>query len=185
MTKRIHAYKWATIGATIEAVAKDAGKLQDKIHAVAISILSEWARSPKVAAEAAMHLTNLQNASPYHAQAFSDWVALVSGLNWSEEKECWYAQKGQKFSKAQLDYAKANPFWVVSKPKKARPALTNEGLLAMLERILKAQEKADKKPVEGDHFSPIANKHIREAMTALNEAIKVEELAALDATEEA
>ena len=164
-------YTFDTIDRHIEDVASKAGKLQDKIHALGCSILAEWARDAKQGTECAKKMTALQNASKYHAKAFADWVAVKSGMQWSEEGENWYVHVDQKFSKTALDAAKAEPFWKVSPPQKAKP-LTDEAILGMLESILKKQQQHEKKPREGDHFSKAGNEGIRQAIEAIKGVVK-------------
>lgn len=166
---KIHAYNFAKIDAYIKAVEKDGEKLQSKIHALAVSILAHWANNPKDGLLCAEKMTDLQNASPYHRKAFADWVALKTGMLWSEENERWFVHKDQKIKKDRLDSAKNEPFWKVSPPAKAKP-LTNEVILKMLQGLLDKQKKHEKNPVEGDDFSYSANEHIRAAIKALSES---------------
>lgn len=163
---RVTAYKFADVDKHISIVRKDGEKLQTKIHSLAITILSHWAQNPDAGPECAKKMTDLQNASPYHAKAFADWVALKSGMSWAEETGVWYVQKGQKFRKDKLDSAKNEPFWVVSKPAAPKP-FTDEMVIKMLEGILDKQKKHQEKPIDGDAFSLKANEHIRAALKAL------------------
>lgn len=159
-------YNWEQIGTATVAIKRDAGKLQDKIHAVACSILAHWVSRQKSVKEVSEALTNLQQASPYHAKCFADWVSVKTPLNWSPETELWYGMDGQKYSKEDLDAARAEPFWKVSPASKAKP-LTDEGVLKLLEGILDKQERHEKKPVEGDDYSKKGNEYIRAAIAAI------------------
>lgn len=163
---RVATYKFEDIDKHIGLVKRDGEKLQNKIHALAITILSHWANNPEDGPLCAQKITDLQAASPYHSRAFADWVALKTGMNWSEETEVWYVQAGQKFRKDKLDSAKNEPFWVVSKPTPPKP-LTDEMILKSLQSILDKQQKHEKNKVEGDDFSHKANEHIRAAIAAL------------------
>ena len=163
---KIHAYSFDKIDTYIQAVEKDVEKLQTKIHALAISILSHWANNPEDGLLCAEKMTDLQNASPYHRKAFADWVGLKSGMQWSKESERWFVHKDQKIKKDKLDAAKNEPFWKVSPPAKANP-FTDEQVLKMLQGILDKQKKHEKNPVDGDEFSYSANEHIRAAIKAL------------------
>lgn len=162
---KIYAYKYEEIDAQTEAVKAQAQKVQDKLHALMICALAEWAKKPTLGIEVAGKLTAIQNASPYHAKHVADWIALKTGLNWSEEKETWYAHVDQKFTKDKLDAAKNEPFWKVSPPVKAKP-LTDEAIVKMLEGILAKQKSHEKKPVEGDSFSKAGNEALRQAIEA-------------------
>ena len=165
---KITSYAFDKIDTHIEAVAKDGEKLKNKIHALAISILSHWANNPEDGLLCAEKMTLLQEASPYHRKSFADWVAFKTGMQWSEESGRWYVHADQKIKKAKLDAAKEEPFWEVSPPAKANP-LTNEAILKMLQGVLDKQKKHEKNPVEGDEFSYSANEHIRAAIKALSE----------------
>ena len=161
-------YTWEqALNATVQ-IEGEAATLQQKIHAVAISILSHWASKKKPVAEIAEALTNLQNASPYHANAFSEWVGQMTGLSWSKEKEVWYGQAGQKFAKTDFDIAKGKPFWKVKPPTKPAP-LTDEAIVKMLQGILDKQQRHEKKPVEGDAFTKKGNESLRAAIKAFSE----------------
>lgn len=165
-TIRVTAYKFKDIDKHIGLVKRDGEKLQNKIHSLAITILSHWANNPTDGPLCAEKMTELQGASPYHASAFADWVALKTGMHWAKEKSVWYVQQGQKFRKDKLDSAKDEPFWVVSKPKAPKP-FTDEDVLKALETILDKQKRHGEKPVKGDNFSFKANEQIRAAIAAL------------------
>lgn len=154
------------IPAAILTVEKDSLKVRNKIHAIAVSILAHWANKPEAGSECAEYMTALQNASPYHAKSFADWVGLKTGMQWAKETEKWYVHVDQKCKKETLDSAKSEPFWDVSPPAKANP-LTDEAVLKILQGILDKQKRHEKKPVDGDDFSLKANEHIRAAMEAL------------------
>ncbi len=166
MTTRMKSYTWDQAIKATAQIEKEAGTLQT-IHAVACSILSHWASQKKPVAEVAEALNNLQNASPYHSAAFSEWVGQMTGLAWSKETEVWYGQKGQKLAKSDLDTAKGKPFWKVKPPSKPNP-LTDEAVIKVLQGILDKQKRHEKKPVAGDDFSLKGNESIREAIKVLS-----------------
>ena len=157
---KLHTYKWDALAKAIEAVKADSDKLQNKIHAIAISILAGWAQDAKRGPEAAQLLTDLQNNAPWHGRAVANWIALVSGMQWAEETSVWYVQKGQKFSKDKLDYAKANPFWEVSPPPKAKPL----DIWAAVQALIDKADKHVQKPVDGDVVDQKAIRHLREVL---------------------
>ena len=165
---KVYVYKWADLDTHILDVSKKAGTLQSKIHSIAVSILSHWANNPKDGKDAAVKMTALQVASPYHQKAFADWVSLKTGMHWAKDTETWYVQKGQKFRKDALDAAKEEPFWKVSPPTAPSP-FTDEMVVKMLQGILDKQARHGKKPVEGDAFSTKGNEAIRAAMKALSD----------------
>jgi len=111
----MHTYKPEQIDSQIALVARDAGRLQDKIHALAYAVLLDWRKTDNgdVAAD---RLSRLQSASPYHADAFSKWTAnFLSGhLVWNKDKEVWVAKEGVSFkdnAKAILKGVKDTPFY--------------------------------------------------------------------------
>lgn len=168
----MHTYKFSEVDKHTVDVATKSGKLQDKIHALGVCIMAEWARDKNQGQVCAEKMTALQNASPYHANAFSQWVALT-GMQWSEEKEVWFVHVDQKCTKETLNSAKGTPFWEVSPPKKATP-LTDEQIIKVLEGLLEKQKKHEKKPVENDAFTKAGNESIRTAIQQLKAVNKVE-----------
>jgi len=142
----MHNYKWNNLANAIDGVKGDSDKLQNKIHAIAISILAGWAQDAKRGPEAAQYMTNLVNNAPWHGASLAVWVGIFSTMQYSKDNECYFVQEGQKFKKDNLDAAKAKPFWVVKPPKK--PKAFN-----IWDALGKEIEKADrhlKKPVDGD-----------------------------------
>lgn len=121
----------------IVLIAKSAGRLQDRIHLAAVSISAEWARNDSEFAvttgrndlgyrnEAARLLNLLQCASPYHAHAFSKWVAgmFASVLIWNEEDELWVANQDPEamFTPDMLNDVRKTPFFKFSPPTKPKP----------------------------------------------------------------
>ena len=121
----------------ISLIAKAAGRLQDRIHIAAVSIAAAWARNdsefaertgtnqPSYRDEAARLLTMLQEASPYHADAFSKWVAgmFKDVLLWNEEESIWVANQEPEvtFTPDTLKKVRDTPFYKYSPAKKASP----------------------------------------------------------------
>lgn len=138
---KIHTYKWSDLPKAIDGVKTDSDKLQNKVHAVACSILLGWAQDRNKGQEAASLLTQLQTNTPWHGRSLATWIGLVSGMNWSDEKECWFVHTDQKFTKEKLDYAKANPFWTVSPPPKAKPMVLLDDIQKLIDRAAKRLEK--------------------------------------------
>lgn len=158
MTQATKLFTEAQIGAEVIKVQKAAGKLQDHIHKVACSILSIWSQeksdNKERAAWAAKHLTDLQNASPYHAAAFSKWVAMFCPLQWADEGKVWFAHTAEdtRLMGKVFIAARETPFWKVSPPKEAKPFDMAEEIakiIAKADRHLKAKVEGDKIDMEG------------------------------------
>lgn len=169
MTQATKLFTEAQIGAEVVKVQKAAGKLQDHIHKVACSILSIWSMEKSDnkdrAQWAAKHLTDLQNASPYHAAAFAKWVAMFCPLQWAEENKVWFAhaKEDTRLMGKVFIAARETPFWKVSPPKEAKP-------FDMAEEIAKLLAKADKHlktKVEGDKIDMAALTVLRDVNAKL------------------
>ena len=168
-------YKYADADKLIAKVKSEGETQKKRIHNIAICFLSEWARVPDLGTEVAGKLTELQTASGYHAKHFADWMAVKSGMKYSDVTEAWYTQVDQKCSKERLDAAKAEPFWIVSPPTKPKP-LTDEVILKLIDGVLARQVKHEKKAVDGDDFSLVANEALRNASKLLKAEIERKEL---------
>ena len=138
---------------SIGSITRRSKRLQDDIHRTAVSILVIWKAgndydTVKWSAEA---MTSLQNASPYHSNAFSKWVGEFLPLEWSAEHKTWYAHKDtcNLFSDA-LREARDNPFWTISPPPEAKPFL----MMQEIDRIIAKARKHIDQPVEGDEINP-------------------------------
>lgn len=121
----------------ITLIAKSAGRLQDRIHIAAVSISAAWARNdsehahnvgtnqPSYRDEAARLLNMLQNASPYHSDAFSKWVAgmFKDVLLWNDDEGHWVANQDPEvtFTPDILGKVRDVPFYKYSPAKKASP----------------------------------------------------------------
>lgn len=165
------------VDAAIVRLARDVGKLQDRIHILGVSIAKVWhdegfkvrkepEKAHAVAMKAAQRFTDLMNASPYHGKAFANWVALFNEMQWSEKGSKFYThQDNSVLTGRDFAHMRDNPFWEVSPPPAPKP-LTNDAIVGMLNAILDKQKKHSKKPVEGDDFSTAGNDFIREAIKA-------------------
>ena len=149
-------------------VAKSAGSLQQKIHNIAVSICLVWHDSKGTIEDSKLafnRLTALQNASPYHANAFSQWVALKLPMaEWSKENKTWYCAVHTQINNNKLMgkvyiALRDEPFWLVSPAPEAKPI----DLGMDLERLIKRLEKRKDNPVNGDVIPTAALKHLREA----------------------
>ena len=145
-------------------VAKSAGSLQQKIHNIAVSICLVWHDSKGTIEDSKLafnRLTALQNASPYHANAFSQWVALKLPMaTWSKENKTWYATKDNNKLMGKVYIAlRDEPFWLVSPAPEAKPI----DLGMDLERLIKKIEKRIDNPVDGDVIDVASLKFLRQA----------------------
>jgi len=156
------------IDSAILDVAKSAGSLQQKIHNIAVSICLVWHDSKGTIEDSKLafnRLTALQNASPYHANAFSQWVALKLPMAaWSKENKTWYCAVHTQINNNKLMgkvyiALRDEPFWLVSPAPEAKPI----DLGMDLERLIKRLEKRKDNPVNGDVIPTAALKHLREA----------------------
>ena len=146
----------------ITLIAKAAGRLQDRIHNAAVSICAAWARNdseharnvgsnqPAYKDEAARLLSLLQDASPYHANAFSKWVAgmLDSILIWNDEEEVWVAKEDAIFTPDMLKAVRDTPFFKFSPAQKPQPYDDIEAF----EKWLQAARSKAAKPKEEYNF---------------------------------
>jgi len=145
-------------------VAKSAGSLQQKIHNIAVSICKVWHDSKGTIEDSKIafsRLTALQNASPYHANAFSQWVALKLPMaEWSKENKTWYANKDNNKLMGKVFIAlRDETFWMVSPAPEAKPI----DLGMDLERLIKKIEKRIDNPVDGDVIDVASLKFLRQA----------------------
>ena len=158
----------------ITAIARDADKLQDKIHRLACSILKVWhdASGDVSAANLAVdQLTRLQGASPYHRNAFSKWVSqMLPMLEWAEETKVWFIHvDNAKLMGKVFIAARDLPFWKVA-PAPA-PEAKPFDMAAELFKLIKRVENHTKKPVEGDVIDLGAMEYLREAAKAFDLAV--------------
>lgn len=159
---KVQAYTYEQAVNNIEAIAKDATRLQNKIHATAVALLKHWHDNPTAGQEVAGHINNLLEASPYHRRAFSIWLGatvditdkkkkeLVSTrlvpMRFSEETKVWYVHKDDKITGKQFMAARDNPFYTIAPAPEAKPL----DLAASFEALLKKADKHVKEAVEGD-----------------------------------
>ena len=154
----------AQIDSAILDVAKSAGSLQQKIHNIAVSICKVWHDSKGTIEDSKLafnRLTALQNASPYHANAFSQWVALKLPMAaWSKENKTWYATKDNNKLMGKVFIAlRDETFWMVSPAPEAKPI----DLGMDLEKLIKKIEKRIDNPVDGDVIDIASLKFLRQA----------------------
>ena len=156
------------IDSAILDIAKSAGSLQQKIHNVAVSICKVWHDSKGTIEDSKLafnRLTALQNASPYHANAFSQWVALKLPMAaWSKENKTWYCAVHTQINNNKLMgkvyiALRDEPFWLVSPAPEAKPI----DLGMDLERLIKKIEKRIDNPVDGDVIDVASLKFLRQA----------------------
>lgn len=145
-------YSKDQIDGGIVAVAKAAGTLQDKIHALGFAILREWrvkGASADTAEWAAERLSSLQGASPYHSDAFSKWVAKYAGgrLVLNPETGAWVAHAKDfafigKAAKEVLKLAKAEPFYKLKPASKPKPYDDLEAFIKFFDALEAKNKKA-------------------------------------------
>lgn len=158
---KVQAIKFADVEKQIGFVARDAGKLQDKIHAVGVAILKAWHDKDTGADNAARLLNLLQEASPYHRSAFAKWVAEFTPLLWNPEEKKWVDHKKENVLMGKMFIAARNtPFWKVSPAPQAKPF----DMFSEIEKLLTKAQKHLEKPVDGDKVDVAVLKHLREAL---------------------
>lgn len=150
----MHTYKTDQIDNAIVAIERDSGKLQDKIHAVGFAVARAYAFKEMDANWTAERLTALQGASPYHADAFSKWVAkFFDGfMVWNKEQGTWVAHDknfpNREQAETLLAEAKAMPFFKLKPAKAPKPYNDLEAFLKFAENLEAKNKKAAKS--EGD-----------------------------------
>ena len=156
------------IDTSIVSIERRSKRMQDDIHRTAVSILSIWKAGKTdydVAKWAAESLTRLQNASPYHSNAFSKWVAAFLPCQWSAENKSWYVhQKECHLFTDAFKEARETPFWEVSPPPQPKPFM----MLQEIDRIIAKAQKHIENPVEGDEIDPEVIRKLR----SLRESVK-------------
>jgi len=159
-------YTNSEIDKHIGFVARDAGKLQVKIHALGVSILKVWHDAPaKERAEqcelAVKRINALEGASPYHAKAFNKWVNMTCPFIWNGEESFWVSDETHtRLMGKEFIAARDLPFWKVSPPSAPKPM----NVYDMIERIIDQQNKHTKKPVEDDVIDVSLNNKLRELL---------------------
>lgn len=143
---------------SIGTVEADSGKLQDRIHRTGVSILRMFFTKDIKGQEAAELMNELQKASPYHANAFAQWVQAMTPFMWSEETKAWYAHKDAKLTESAFTEARDNPFWKIAPPKAPKP-------FNLIEELTRAVAKADKRhedPSKGTDEDVMPKEALRE-----------------------
>lgn len=133
------------VRASVTLIAGTAGKLQDRIHRTAVSVLKLFHDKVIDGNEASELLTAIQGASPYHSSAFAKWVGLMTEFQWTDEdkdNKRWYAHKDYQIMGKAFIVARDTPFWTVSPPAEPKPF----DLIAVLQReIAKADRRTENK----------------------------------------
>lgn len=153
-------FKANEIDTAILKVADSAKSLQQKIHNLAISTLKIWHDSGDFET-AIKRLNALQQASPYHANAFSKWIEFsIPEIQWSKENKSWFIHKDNGKLKGKAFMAARDlPFWKVKPASEPKPIDLN----ALLETLIKRVESRMDNPVEGDVINVAAIKLLRQA----------------------
>ena len=154
----------AQIDSNIVSLGTDALKVQQKIHNLAVSTCLVWHDSKGTIEDSKLafnRLTAIQSASPYHSNAFSQWVALKLPMGeWSKESKTWYAKKDNNKLMGKVYTAlRDEPFWKVAPAPEAKPI----DLGMDLEKLIKKIEKRIDNPVDGDVIDIASLKFLRQA----------------------
>jgi hypothetical protein len=153
-------FKANEIDTAILKVADNAKSLQQKIHNLAISTLKIWHDNGDFET-AIKRLNALQQASPYHSNAFSKWIELsIPSIEWSKENKSWFIHKDNGKLKGKAFMAARDlPFWKVKPATVPQPMILGEDI----ERLIKRAENRRDKPVEGDVIDVAVLKLLRQA----------------------
>ena len=130
----------------IQKNAKRGELVKTTIHRDASSVLYWWFNKKLTATEAAEYMNMIAAGHPYHAKFFNTWVRMKTGLQWSEEKSCWFGHKNQRLKETVYLDARDNPFWEVAPKPDAKPF----NVFDAIEAILSTVERRQKKHVDGD-----------------------------------
>lgn len=156
----------ADVRKNVDVIKRDSGKLQDRIHRTGVSILKLWETKTINAVEAGGLLTELQSASPYHANAFSKWVGLMTPLEWSDEGKTWFGRVDTVFKGKQFIEARDNPFWKVSPPPAPKPF----DMMAELHKVVAKADKRTEDKSKGTDDDVIPGPLVRALKTLLQKA---------------
>ena len=150
------------LDAAILQVEKDGIKLKNKIHNVALSIITAWGKGMIKDKEPADYFNKLANAAGYHGKALANWLEVftTSGLSkdnvklpmaFSKETDKWYVLPEGKVNGTQFTVARDNPFFEVSPPVDPKPSNFAGLLYGLLNRNAKAsaEDVVKKKAVKG------------------------------------
>jgi hypothetical protein len=192
MTKIVTKYfKDNEIDKNITMVGKDAISLQQKIHNLAISTLLIWhnagddikikdSKKITIAKVSAMkiaveRINSLTNQSPYHAQAFTNWVSMFLPFDWSDENSGWFCHKDNAVLKGkQFIAARDNPFWTVSPPSKPKPVCTVDDIAKVIEKNQKRRKVSDdKRHIEDNLLTQLQERQILDILNG--NMVEVEE----------
>lgn len=164
--------KFMTMDQIVQSVAtieRNAGTLQSRIHRTAVSLLKLVHDKKIKPADAAPIMTNIQKASPYHANAFSQWVALKTPFLWADETKTWYAAPDFEFKGKAFMAARDEPFWEVSPPKEAKPIDLMADIQRLIDKAVKRTER-DEGLVEGDNIPMDVIRQLRSVVADHKEA---------------
>jgi hypothetical protein len=145
----------------IGQVETAAGKLQDRIHSVAMSALYHWREGNVDGQQAAEWMTALWNASPYHAAKLNQWIVSMTPFEFSKETKKFYVHADAKMKDGAFKKARDLPFFKKFPADKEPKALD---IWQEIEKLLKRVEKHNEKPVEGDVIAQPAIAGLRDVM---------------------
>lgn len=151
----MHTYKWEELDHHVSDIEKTAGKLQDKIHAVAMAAFYKLRTEPEFGGDVARIITRLANASPYHGRAFATWVNDQSNLAWSDENKSFYVPANEEgtptlLTPEQFVTMRDQPFYKYKPAQQVKPITDLEEVEKLLQRLKKRQQE----PKDGDAFAP-------------------------------
>ena len=109
---------------SVSTIENTAGRLQDRIHRTAVSILKLMHDKKIDALRASDLMTSVQHASPYHQNSFSKWVQAVTPFTWSKEdakNKRWIAHKNAVITGKEFMYARDTPFFKLAPPAVPQP----------------------------------------------------------------
>jgi hypothetical protein len=135
------------LSGAIQGVVKTSGKLQDTIHRIALSVcFTLHNRGANYGPEAAEHVNNLVNASPYHGRALATWFKDCTPFIWNDEAKAFVAPKDKMMGKDWMAVRDGKAFYEHSPAPKAQPY----DVYASMEQWLGAALRHSAKPKDGD-----------------------------------
>jgi len=137
----MYVYKETQIDSAIVVLVKDAGKLQDKIHALGVASLVACMRSKATMTQTVERINAIQNASSYHSKPFSVWVSLFTPFTWNNETKEWVGHAKKKVTKAMCTEGKAKPFWECKPAPKVTEFNDIDELFKLIDKISKKAKK--------------------------------------------
>ena len=131
---------------SVSTIENTAGRLQDRIHRTAVSILKLMHDGKMDALRASELMTSVQGASPYHQSAFAKWVQAVTPFTWSTEdakNKRWIGHKDAKITGKEFMYARDTPFFKMAPAPEPKP-------YDLLEVLGREVAKAEKRATDSD-----------------------------------